>query len=383
VDITELMEKYKSLRSSIQKTFDDGTSLFGSHQTSAAVAAMAPSLLKSAPSMPALPRSSFGLGNDTRTTSSQLHASGFTPKLDYAGTEPPSSSFTRPNMARTSEQPISSGTETVSSGNASSSGMVTSAVLATPLGFRTTVLSPSNDDAGSTGFTPENSFNGHDAIKRKDVSSSPFNFKPSTPAVPLTPGFSSFLGSSKPSDNLEDSSTPHPHSKSTSSNPSPPSPSGFGFGTGKNSSTSKPLSFGKGSIGNPVGFAFGSPAATPDEVKPPDTSDTSQDTGLKGGSEATDGALLSTSSHDPSPAPSQGSTYDADGPGEEDEITLHEIKAHAYKMVSTGDAKNWVSAGKGKDVTITQCPDKLIYLPRSIETEEARWHKTTTANEEL
>lgn len=232
-----------------------------------------------------------------------------------------------------------------SSESTSLSGTEKSEAFTTPLGSMAPMSN--SDGTGSTGFTPEMSSDGQNEIKSKDIASSPFNFKPSTPAIPLTPGFSSFLTQSKPGDSPEDSSTPQLHSKSITSNPSPPSPSGFGFGTGKSSSTSKPFSFGKGSIGNPVGFAFGSPSTTSAELKPPDTSDTSQETGLKGGSEVNDGALLSAPSHDPSPAPSQGSAYDADGPGEEDEVTLHEIKAHAYKMVATGDTKSWSSVGRG------------------------------------
>ena len=85
VDITEILEKYKSLRFITQKTFDDGTATLGSDQTSTAVPAITP------------------LSESTRTTSTQLHAAGFTPKLSHARDESPSSSVTWPTKTGKSQ----------------------------------------------------------------------------------------------------------------------------------------------------------------------------------------------------------------------------------------------------------------------------------------
>lgn len=335
VDVTEMLEKYKSLRSSISKDFNDSSSTLGSRQTSGATS----SSLKNVPSMPTPPKSFFGFGKDTSAaTTSQSHGAGFTPDLDLSEKEPPSlwsaktGTSDKPASLSTS-RPFTFGSEKFSS---SSPEKQTSAQLATPFGSSTP---PVKDDTGSgesnMTATSDGTSQGQNALQGKITSSSPFSFKPSAPTVPLTPGFSSFLTPSKPAD-IGDA-------KSNTTNSSP---SGFGFGTGKATAMSNPFSFGKGSIGNPVGFAFGSPPAPPSDVTPPDTTDTTFDSDLKVPSEAN--APQTTLSQDPSPAPSQGSVYDADGPGEEDEVTLHEVKAHAYKISSDGDKKTWVSVGRGK-----------------------------------
>ncbi|KAF8497655.1 hypothetical protein JB92DRAFT_3125636 [Gautieria morchelliformis] len=365
VDIAEMLEKYKSLRSSAQKEFDDSSSTTGSNHTSTPVPSM--KLMSNPPSMPAPPKSSFAFGKDTRAdVSAQSPAAGFTPILDISQKESASSSFPWPSSAGSSDKPAAFATsKPLAFGDATfpSGGTPSSEKQAPSL-----MSSPVKDDAGSTESktipTPDTAFEGQGALQGKAIASSPFSFKPSTPTPPLTPGFSSFLGT-RPSDAAGVSASPL--TKSSALNPLPPSPSGFGFGTGKSSGTSNPFSFGKGSIGNPVGFAFGSPSTTPNDVTHPATSDTSPESGLKVNSEATD-AALSTPSHDPSPAPSQGSAYDADGPGEEDEVTLHESRVQAYKMVSTGDTKGWVSAGRGQLKLKGRADEKRRILMRNSNT---------------
>ena len=355
-----MLEKYKTLRSSAQKAFDDAFSTVSSNPINPSVPAMAPS--SKAPSMPTPPKSFFGFGNDGRAVeSSQSHAAGFTPKQDYAGKESSSPGFTWPIKTGTSDKPVSSRTaQSLTLSHERSSGSKST------LGDDTASTEP------KTSTISEKASDGQDESPGKTIASSSFTFKSTTPAVPLTPGLSTFLGSSKAADDVGDASTSSPLTKSSASNPSPPSPSGFGFGTGKNSNTSTPFSFGKGSIGNPVGFPFGSPPTnTSSDAKPPETSDTAPETEAKVGSEGADGSL-STPSHDSSPVPLQGSIYDADGPGEEDEVTLHETKAQAYKMTATGDKKGFVSAGKGMSkcqVLIRYSNDnQLVFPPRSIET---------------
>lgn len=69
------------------------------------------------------------------------------------------------------------------------------------------------------------------------------------------------------------------------------------------------------------------------------------------GADSTPDGTLSAppdASHDPSPAPSQGSAYDADGPGEEDEATLYETNARAYKLTLTGEKKGFAPVGSGQ-----------------------------------
>ncbi|THH16192.1 hypothetical protein EW146_g4407 [Bondarzewia mesenterica] len=123
--------------------------------------------------------------------------------------------------------------------------------------------------------------------------------------------------------------------------------SGSVFGSGSPGRTS-PFTFGSGSIGNPVGFGFGSVGGS--DASPP-----ASKVGFAFGAPAlappkvkADSPSEEESSRDATPATeSEGSEnpYDKEGPGEEDEETIHTVKAVVYMMPTSGGA--WKGLGTG------------------------------------
>ena len=353
VDIAQMLEKYKSLRLSAQNEFDSGSSASSTDQDmkSSPAPPSQPSSSKPQPSMPTPPKSFFGFGvGSSPGGPSTPHGSGFAPKEHIPSKEIAPSPFGTPAAnAPTDAKPSAPG----------ASGTSTLGIDKSSYGSFSCALDADKPHAGpaepeSTGVSESTSASGEKKPEQVNIPS--FGFKASSPAAPLTPGFSSFLSQSKPPAPSVEAWTP-PSTKPDLPSPSQPSSSAFGFGTGKNLGGPGSLgSFGKGSIGNPVGFAFGSPPATPSvsvvestDARVDSGSKASTDTGAGADSAATDSLLApSNTAHDPSPAPSQGSTYDADGPGEEDETTAFETRARAYKLVPTGDKKGWVNLGSGK-----------------------------------
>ncbi|KAF8575100.1 hypothetical protein K439DRAFT_772025 [Ramaria rubella] len=337
VDMSEMLEKYRSMRSPIQKEFDASSSASTSNQGKARSALSTAPL----PSMPAPPATLFGFGTNATAGPPEPHGGGFTPKRDNQLKEAPSSLFTWTNKVPSDASGMS--------GKSASSTFQFSPKKDDPVVFGKQASATLNTpfDAPASSFVAEKP--NTDAVEPKLTISSEtcgaklntpasFFFKPSAPTAPLTPGFSSFLTSSESPGSTGHTSTP-PHAKLGSANPSPPSPSAFGFGTSKNSSgATNPFSFGKGNIANPVGFTFGSPPTSPNVVEPQNP--------ILSGPVSTEGSL-SIPSHDSSPVPSQGSVYDADGPGEEDEVTLLETKAKAYKLVTNDGKKTWSASGVG------------------------------------
>jgi len=177
-----------------------------------------------------------------------------------------------------------------------------------------------------------------EATEPKPTMKPVWDWKPSLAASPLTPGFSTFTAT-----------------KSGVSNGSQ-SPSPF-------SGLSN-----KGSIGNPVGFGFGSQPSTPKTEpstpslsgQPSGEADASADKIVKSAA-STDSALTTKASQDADQStvselvnesadkPKDGiNLFDEDGPGEEDETTAFKIKTKAYKMAPQGDKLGWVVQGTGK-----------------------------------
>ncbi|KAF9520341.1 hypothetical protein BS47DRAFT_755133 [Hydnum rufescens UP504] len=169
-----------------------------------------------------------------------------------------------------------------------------------------------------------------------------FSFKPPTgePNVPSTVGDSSSSGAA---------GTHSFGSSGLFSTPSKPSPITFGSGSG---STKSPL-FGASlskTLGNPVGFAFGSPpkdnpfgtATPPEKTENLGESSTSASEGanlfVSTGKSGED-----TPQSDPEVAPHDAAVADSEGEGEENEVALFVTRARLLKY---GDNK-WISQGTG------------------------------------
>lgn len=132
-----------------------------------------------------------------------------------------------------------------------------------------------------------------------------------------------------------------------------------------------------GSIGNPVGFGFGSPPKTPDAdggkdgpvkslpfsfapLKPASASASASVFGDSGASAGESESKAGPSSGEGTPAPGEAgdqppppllassSVHDQEGEGEEDEVTVHEIRSKVYKMTKDKEGKaQWGDLGVG------------------------------------
>ncbi|KAI0696692.1 hypothetical protein BC835DRAFT_1305493 [Cytidiella melzeri] len=129
----------------------------------------------------------------------------------------------------------------------------------------------------------------------------------------------------------------------------------FTFGA---SSTRQTFGFGKtgsGSIGNPVGFGFGSPPKTPDAVSAPQSTSSAFSFGAPKVGDVTDreseGSEDTLGQGTPDEAPPMlitNTVHDQDGEGEEDENTAHEQKSKVYKMIKKDDGtQEWKDMGVG------------------------------------
>ncbi|GBE81163.1 predicted protein [Sparassis crispa] len=151
----------------------------------------------------------------------------------------------------------------------------------------------------------------------------------------------------------------------------------FGSGSPSRPSVFNGLSKSSGSIGNPVGFGFGSPPRSPDLeasaststststaklpgffLAPPQTAETSRSSSLE--AQPSTGSI---GSMEGTPAPdtegegaepaqilmsSSSSVHDLEGEGEENEEATHEVRSKVFKMVKDKDGKDkWSDMGVG------------------------------------
>jgi nucleoporin NUP2 len=153
-----------------------------------------------------------------------------------------------------------------------------------------------------------------------------------------TAAATSIFGNPASSSALPSSSTSTPFAFGTSASSAPKSGSFFSFGK-----------TGSGSLGNPVGFGFGSPPRTPDaaSVQPSTTSGFAF--GAPKVSVATDGEAGTSETADDAPPPLVTNTvHDQDGEGEEDETTAYEQKCKVFKMAKMDSGtQEWKDLGVG------------------------------------
>ncbi|PIL29732.1 hypothetical protein GSI_08171 [Ganoderma sinense ZZ0214-1] len=396
VDVADLLERYKALRVSVKSDFDE----------KARPAAKAPTESKPAEapkpppafSMPAPPASYAGFKSPapaSTAATSPPTGGGFVPKLESSKSAPslgsPFSFATSKPAAEssaTSEPPKSAfsfGSTTAGTGPASGSAFSfgapsssstsifgskapgsSSTSLFPPSTSSTSIFGASSSStsifgSGSTfGAKPLAADSSNDADDEKDEKkpSVPFTFTSSRSSTPFGAG----TGATTPE---KDKDKEQAGSGFSFGSASPGKPSVFsGFGTAK-----------AGSIGNPVGFGFGSPPRTPDidgaagssadsgpvkslpfsfgapKASPfafgsgaPLTTSASGEDKKEGGSsgEGTPAA------EEPKPLLASSSAHDLEGEGEEDEETTHEIRSKVFKMTKDKDGKaQWGDLGVG------------------------------------
>jgi hypothetical protein len=167
-----------------------------------------------------------------------------------------------------------------------------------------------------------------------------FNFKAS-PSTPLTPGFAAFTSGpfGKTGDSLSTSSSP---ASKTISTGNLGNPVGFGFGgfSGASKGGTKLLTTEAASTTEAL---VPSQLPTTEIASRTDTLTPSQSDAAEEGSQATEEPHEPTTSTDVNP-------YDAAGAGEEEETTVFETKAKAYRMSSKEGKVDWINVGTGNYV---------------------------------
>ncbi|KAF5380610.1 hypothetical protein D9615_004630 [Tricholomella constricta] len=365
-DISDLLDRYKSLRLNVQKEFDEKSKT----TSEPVVAAPKPT------SMPAPPISFAGFGKPSPSTGS--NGGGFQPKLTSSSSTPASGFSFKPSTSSTSTSTsafsfaapptVQSSTSTkpfaLTPGSGSPSPFSGSASNS-PSPFGATDKSSSSPSPFSFGGPPVPSATNTNTEKSA-LSSSPFGS--GTPSGSSTTG--SAFGTTEKSASSSASFTfgmPSASNTSTSAFGIPGSSSGSNvFGSDKPSfSTSPPTAaktptfggfggFGKpggGSIGNPVGFGFGSPPKTPGgEVGVNGGSSSSEAAGEKSNEEVT---AESQEDGKADKVPTFGmntkSPHDEEGEGEELEETMHSVKLKAFRLRKAAESGGaaWLELGFG------------------------------------
>jgi nucleoporin NUP2 len=391
IDVAELLLQYKDMRLGVQKEHDGS-------KGKAEVKAAAPAPAKPAVAMPAPPTSFTGFGafgsNSTESTSSS--SGGFTPKPT---TETKSSGFSFSATATTAapasdapappksaftfggEAPKKDDSATKSYfGSTSSASTTDGASKPNPFAFGSSSTAASKPLFGGT-----------------DTSTSLFGPKPSAfgSTSSMGAGSGSLFGAPKPKEpepaTTKEADELAPPSGATSLFGSPAGTPGVGAGPGTpfGGFGRKPSTSG-GSIGNPVGFAFGSPPRTPaaTEDGAPSASSTPKPAAAAapagrfsgfGGFGSTTTLASAPAAGGASPfsfgaapvlampaaqkadegtgaaaegedAPKAPEASDDIGEGEEDEDTSYELKGKAFELLKDKAGMRWGDMGIGESL---------------------------------
>ncbi|KAG0698127.1 hypothetical protein DFH29DRAFT_1019689 [Suillus ampliporus] len=369
VDIAGLLESYKNLRTTVQTDLDSS-----SKATSQKAPASAPPVPeKAAPSATGFPSSStnstpaptFSFGAKTSedtavspspfgTSEAPKSAFSFGTKSDdsissgpnpfsFAPPPAPATNKDREDSTKSSSSAFGSSSNIpnffASSKPASSTFSDLSSKPTSAFGTTTSLFGNSTDSSKPSLFTPGSS----DLFNKVSAKTDTGNEETKTGSTTGLFGSSSF--------------TPTPSAFTSTGTDKPTG--AFGTFGGGSPPKGNGFTFGKvgGSIGNPVGFGFGvakpadgasaSSSSTPAEFSfgAPATKSASppMDVTSRSGSQAAvgdegaqdDAKLLPTSNHD------------GEGEGEEDEETMHTVKAKVFKLSKTSDKSEWKELGVG------------------------------------
>ncbi|TFY60548.1 hypothetical protein EVJ58_g5075 [Rhodofomes roseus] len=351
VDVGSILEMYKSLRLTEKKKFDEKVGDLKGSATKEADKSITTTILAKSGGLPRGP-GLFEFGKSSSSSSaSSPPASSSQPFVFGAGSSGSSSSAKgvgfsslgkgRPSEDRSSDAPASS---------ASPFSFAATAPAANPFG------KPADKDTGMD----ENKSTFPSSTSSNSASGGPFSGP-----TPSSSGSTLFGGSSTPSAFSTPTSFTTPEKSSSSgftfdsttppkfaisgAAPSQPNRSSFG---------AFPRAAALGSIGNPVGFGFGSPPKDSDDSasssssnapKPflfgPPKDKPAEETKTEGAAESKD---QEATGDEPPPMLITGSIHDKEGEGEEHETTTHEIKSKVYKMVKDEDGQSrWADQGVG------------------------------------
>ncbi|KAG7098828.1 hypothetical protein E1B28_000732 [Marasmius oreades] len=327
VDVSGLLERYKSLRIDIQREHDQKT--LKSFTTSTIPSSSFSS--KSPTAMPTPPSSFIGFKPSSNPFTSTTPDGGFIPTLDNATSK--SSSFSFPSST------------TPSSTSKPSFLPFSAPIGATP----TTAPAHANFFKDTSKTTNANLFG-----KPEDSSTQVFSSSTSHFGGPGESNIAGNLfGNPSTTEKFATPSTPPPSGKptlgafggafGTKTSPGGGSignPVGFGFGAG---TTTTPFSFGATSGGGSTsgagkGFSFASSPATQGGSGEPTPTVVEADSNGHQSQGTEDSAV--TGMFGPNP-------HDEEGEGEQDEETVHSVKSKVYKMKKDGEKTSWVELGTG------------------------------------
>lgn len=374
VDIGSLLETYQSLRLSEKKRFDEKVGGLKAgpaketekKNTSAPTSAFAQTSMPKAPgsfSFGAPPKPSGGESEGTTSTTSST-ASDFKFTSSASGSSPftfGSSSSTPLSAPSGLASPFSFGAPPASSKGSAFSSLGKG---------RPSSEDKSGDSSASSGSAfifgkASDKDKGPDTDKDKDKGELKSAFSSSASGGSLfgapsasSSGTSLFGAPSTPSA-FTSPEKPFSASSSTSSGFAFSTPPKFTLGAAPAASTGGFGGFGKppavGSIGNPVGFGFGSPPKESEDAAGPSASNAPKPFVFgppkdKQPAEAgAEGADAKEAGDEPPPPLFAGSVHDKEGEGEEDETTMHEIRSKVYKMVKDDEGQNrWAEQGVGE-----------------------------------
>ncbi|CCM01931.1 uncharacterized protein FIBRA_04004 [Fibroporia radiculosa] len=411
IDIAGVLEQYKNMRLSAQTEYDEKVKTIRSASTEsrlpswdAATSTKPPAASPSAPSlgsafMPKPPSSFTGFGASTissppaPTSSSSVadaaktssSTTGFTfgsssGASNTSGnttgfTLSPSSSASN-TSASTAPAPPKSAFTFGSSGSSSSSSSPFSLAQSTssPFGATASPFSSGTSPQSMFGFGKSDS----STIKAEEGASSKSNSFAFSNAPPS--GSASIFGKlgddkDKTKDVKDEEAAAQASSGSTSGSSlfggtsvfatPEKSTTSFTFGAASSAASTKFggfSGFGKaGSIGNPVGFNFGSPPKTPDGETA--TIPSKLPTFTFGSSAKSDSGKALTEENasgesgtstpapeaeaEPQPQLISTSVHDMEGEGEENEVTTHEIRSKVFKMMKRDGKNEWSDLGVG------------------------------------
>ncbi|KAJ4468116.1 hypothetical protein J3R30DRAFT_1674957 [Lentinula aciculospora] len=320
-DVSFLLERYKSFRTNVQKDYDDNTRKSNRSSSASLSTASVGSF-----SMPTPPASFSGFGakvSESSSSTSPAPGGGFTPKLD--SDKPLSSPFSFP-----STKPSSS-SSAFSFSPAGSINPPTSISSSKP-GESTPKISESSTTTSLFGS------------KAPPLPSSAFSF--GTP--PSTSGSTPNLFGVPPSPSvfgMPSTSTPFGTSGTI------PKFTGFGgFGSAGRSTPSA------GSIGNPVGFGFGSPTKSESSsgfsfANPPSSSIKAKEKTTEG--EVEEGGNIQATQSDMNADEPRSkllgvNPHDEEGEGEENEETVHFVRSKVFRMKKVEEGTSgWAEMGTG------------------------------------
>ncbi|KAF9501936.1 hypothetical protein BDN71DRAFT_1500936 [Pleurotus eryngii] len=348
VNIAEILDQYTTLRVSVQKDFDSAT------KPKPPPAPAAPSA-----AMPTPPTSFFGFGGSTPSPASSSTTSplgvGFVPNIKAASSRPSPGGFTFPPTVAT---PASS--KPSDDAGAPSKPTLESSGSSNAVSISLFGTGPTSKSAPSLfGSTQSNPF---DLPKSDSNKNFTFGAPPKTDTSKVTTSlFGQPSSSSTSLFGSSSASTTSTASLVSSSNPFG-APSAGASKFGGFGGFGKPVGAG-GSLGNPVGFGFGSPPTTPDLGSSSSTTDNFFARPKVEEKKAESGAEESSQESaageggggecpsDPSNLIASKNPHDEEGEGEEDEETVHAIKLKAYRLTKKdpkdGGGSAWSELGYG------------------------------------